>query len=49
MKTVIAGSIANKVIDNILETMTSSDGRIFIYDVKDAIDIRTKKHGDSIL
>jgi nitrogen regulatory protein PII len=26
--TVISDSIANKVIDNIFETMTSSDGRI---------------------
>ena len=47
--TVVSDSIANKVIDNIFETMNDSDGRIFVYEVKDIIDIRTKKHQDSIL
>lgn len=47
--TVVTDSIADKVVENIIENVRESEGIIFVYEVKDAIDIRTKKRGDSIL
>lgn len=46
---VVPDSMVNTVVDKILNNMAGSEGKIFVYDVLDAIDLRTKKHGDSIL
>jgi nitrogen regulatory protein PII len=47
--TVVTDAIADKVVEKVSESAGGSEGIIFVYEVKDAIDIRTKKHGDSVL
>ncbi len=46
--TVVDDSLVDKVIDaiiNVTSTGSPGDGKIFLYDVADAIDIGTKKRG----
>ncbi len=46
--TVVDDSLVNKVIDaivNVTSTGSPGDGKIFIYDVSDAVDIGSKKRG----
>ena len=43
VETVVADEVAPKLIDNI------GDGKIFVYDVEDAIRIRTGEHGTKAL
>ena len=48
----VADSPAKKIIGDILNvigTHSASDGKIFVYDVEEAYDIRTKKTGDIAL
>ena len=48
----VADSKVKQIVDDLLQTMSrgsSSDGKIFIYDVAEAIDIGTKKTGDEVL
>jgi nitrogen regulatory protein P-II 1 len=50
--TIVTESQLPKVIDAITAnagTGQAGEGKIFIYDVADAVDIGTKKHGDSSL
>jgi nitrogen regulatory protein P-II 1 len=45
-------SMVNKIVDKILESTSTGlagEGKIFISDVDDAVDIGTKKRGDSTL
>jgi nitrogen regulatory protein PII len=46
---VVSDAIVDKVVEKISNSIHDSEGIIFVYEVKDAIDIRTKKHGDSVL
>jgi nitrogen regulatory protein PII len=43
--TVVADSMADRVIERILNN--ADDGKIFVYDVKEAIDIKSKKYRES--
>jgi nitrogen regulatory protein PII len=45
--TVVEDSMADRVIERILNN--ADDGKIFVYDVTEAIDIKSKKHGESAL
>jgi nitrogen regulatory protein PII len=47
--TVVADSMADKVVEKILNSTYGSEGIVFVYEVKDAIDIKSKKRGDSVL
>ena len=47
--TVVPDSMVDNVVEKILYAAGGSEGKIFVYDVFDAIDIRTKSRGDSIL
>jgi nitrogen regulatory protein P-II 1 len=52
IEVLVTDSKVNQIVDNILQTISqasSSDGKIFIYDVADAIDIGTKKTDDLVL
>lgn len=48
--TIVPDSMTDEVVEKILGRITSdTEGIIFVYEVKDAIDIKTKKRGDSVL
>ena len=47
--TVVADSMTDKVVEKILNNTYGGEGIVFVYEVKDAIDIKSKKRGDSIL
>ena len=47
--TVVADLMVDKVIEKILNTIGDNEGKIFVYDVKEAIDIKSKKRGESAL
>lgn len=48
--TVVPDSTMDVVVEKILGRITNgTEGIIFVYEVKDAIDIKTKKRGDSVL
>lgn len=52
VETVVPDDIAEQLIKRILEEIPSGeigDGKIFIYDVKDSIRIRTGEHGEQAL
>ena len=52
VEVLVADSKVKQIVDDLLQTMSrssSSDGKIFIYDVAEAIDIGTKKTGDTAL
>lgn len=49
---IASDSMVNKVIDKILESASTGlkgEGKIFVSDIEDVIDIGTKKHGESII
>jgi nitrogen regulatory protein P-II 1 len=47
--TVVADSMVDRVVERILNNIGDNEGKIFVYDVKEAIDIKTKKRGESVL
>ncbi len=47
--TVVCDPVADSVIESILDRTYGTEGKIFVYEVKDAMDLRTKKRGDSVL
>lgn len=52
VETVIADDVAEHIIANIVKEITSGtygDGKIFVYDVEDAIRIRTGERGNNAL
>ena len=52
VEVLVADSQVKPIIDDLLQTISRglpSDGKIFIYDVAEAIDIGTKKTGDKAL
>lgn len=46
---VVPDAMVDTTIDKILNHAGGSEGKIFVSDVQNAIDLRTKKHGESIL
>ena len=52
VEVLVADSKVQQIVDELLQAISrssASDGKIFIYDVVEAIDIGTKKTGDSAL
>lgn len=52
VETVVADEVATSLIDKIVEEINTGhfgDGKIFVYDVEDAIRIRTGEHGNKAL
>jgi nitrogen regulatory protein P-II 1 len=52
IEVIVANSQANKVVGDILHvvgTHSASDGKIFVYNVEEAYDLRTKKTADRAL
>lgn len=47
--TVVPDLMEDKVVGKILEMIGGNDGRIFVHDIKEAIDIKTKQRGDAVL
>lgn len=47
--TVVADSMVDRVIETILNNMEDNEGKIFVYDVKEVIDIKSKGRGESVL
>ena len=47
--TVVADSMLDGVIESILNNTRDEEGKIFVYDVKEAIDIKSKRRGESAL
>ena len=49
---VVSDSMVNKVVDKILESTSTGlkgEGKIFVSDIEDVVDIGTKKHGESTI
>jgi nitrogen regulatory protein P-II 1 len=52
IEVLVADSKVKQIVDDLLQTISrgsASDGKIFIYDVAEAIDIGTKKTGNTVL
>src|ERR671938_966680 len=52
IEVLVTDSKVKQIIDDLLQAISrgsASDGKIFIYDVAEAIDIETKKTGDTVL
>lgn len=52
VETVVADSLAPGLIDKIVDEINTGnfgDGKIFVYDVEDAVRIRTGEHGEEAL
>lgn len=52
VETVVAEEAAEKIIDQVVKQITTGmigDGKIFIYDVQDAVRIRTGERGEEAL
>lgn len=47
--TVVPDSMEEKVVTKILDMIRGNDGRIFVHEIKEAIDIRTRERGDAVL
>jgi nitrogen regulatory protein PII len=47
--TVVADLMVDEVIEKILNNKGDNEGKIFAYDVKEAIDIKSKNRGESAL
>ena len=47
--TVVADSMVDRVIERILSNMEDNEGKIFVYEVNEAIDIKSKTRGESAL
>jgi nitrogen regulatory protein P-II 1 len=52
IEVLVADLKVKQIVDDILQSISrgsASDGKIFVYDVAEAIDIGTKKTGDTVL
>jgi nitrogen regulatory protein P-II len=52
VETVVSEEIANHIIEKVVQKITTGtygDGKIFVYDVVDAVRIRTGEHGEDAL
>lgn len=52
VETVVAESAAEEIVDHVVKEITTGnygDGKIFIYDVQDAVRIRTGERGEGAL
>lgn len=52
VETVVADEVADELIDRIVKEINTGhfgDGKIFVYDVQDAVRIRTGEHGTDAL
>jgi nitrogen regulatory protein P-II 1 len=52
IEVLVADSQVKQIVDDLLQSISRgspSDGKIFIYDVAEAIDIGTKRTGDTVL
>lgn len=52
VETVVADELADQLVDKIVSEITTGnygDGKIFVYDVQDAVRIRTGEHGQDAL
>jgi nitrogen regulatory protein PII len=47
--TVVADSMVDRLIERILNNVEDKDGKIFVYEVNEAIDIKSKRRGESAL
>jgi nitrogen regulatory protein PII len=47
--TVVADSMVDRVIERILNNMEDNEGKIFVYEVNEVIDINSKRRGESAL
>jgi nitrogen regulatory protein P-II 1 len=47
--TVVADSMVEKVIEKMLNNIGDNEGKIFVYEVKEVIDIKSKTRGESAL
>ena len=47
--TVVADSMVDRVIERILNNMEDNEGKIFVYEVNEVIDIKSKGRGESAL
>lgn len=47
--TVVTDSMVDKAVERILDNIGHNEGKIFVYEIKDAIDIRSKRRGESAL
>ena len=47
--TVVADSMVDRVVERILNNIGDNEGKIFVYEIKDAIDIKSKRRGESAL
>ena len=47
--TVVADSMVDRVIETILNNMEDNEGKIFVYEVNEVIDIKSKTRGESAL
>lgn len=52
VETVVSEETADEIVDRVVKQITTGhvgDGKIFIYDVQDAVRIRTGEHGETAL
>lgn len=52
VETVVAEAVAEEIVDRVVKEITTGnygDGKIFIYDVQDAVRIRTGERGEGAL
>ena len=52
VETVVSDEVASGLIDKVVDEINTGnfgDGKIFVYDVEDAVRIRTGEHGDKAL
>ncbi|MFL6418929.1 MAG: P-II family nitrogen regulator [Nitrososphaeraceae archaeon] len=47
--TVVADSMIDRAIERILNNMEDNEGKIFVYEVNEVIDIKSKRRGESAL
>ena len=47
--TVVADSMVDRVIERILSNMEYNEGKIFVYEVNEVIDIKSRTRGESAL
>ena len=47
--TVVADSMVDRVIEMILNNIGDDEGKIFVYEVNEVIDIKSKRRGESAL
>jgi nitrogen regulatory protein P-II 1 len=47
--TVVADSMVDRVVERILNNVEDNEGKIFVYEVNEVIDINSKRRGESAL